>query len=409
MNETATYIAARTARQVKNKYNRQAWLERKSDIVQVLTDLSPSKPDDGTPGFLAYDVQGHDRMKMRTGRFLTRKLKLNNNFLPDTAIQHIAAQINTKLFGDTDEIRLDSGQQITCNYKDDIGGSSCMTGDAADYVGLYADNPNKIKQLVMRSMNDTARAIVHVLDNGMYHMSRIYATSEDLKQRMRDYARDKKWLYYATAVDVVHSKSMLVVSGLDYTDGEIPYADSLNAYRIENGKLTITHPANAYDGILDSTCGELEDSSRCIGCGEHIDGDDTYQEHGEIYCSGCHGELFSWCEVCEQTHPADDITWVEGVNMSVCDHCLEDYALCGDCNRYFKNDDIRLIGHDDKYVCESCLEDYSCCDNCGDYFSNVEQADNGDFLCENCLEDRRVTAKTVPIKDCEGQKLLPML
>ena len=401
MNKIATYIAARTAKAVKEKYSRQAWCDHRLKIIRVLTDLSPNKPDDGVAGFLAYDVDGHSRMKMRTGRFLTRKLKLNNNFLPDTSIQTIAAQINTKLFGNADEIRLDSGERITRNYQSNVGGSSCMSGDSAEYTRLYADNPDKIKQLVMVSVNDSARAIVHVLDNGQYHMSRVYSTSEELKERMRNYACDKGWL-----VSAGEDKNMLIVSDLDYTDGEIPYADSLTGYRINSKGLTMVHTSLDHDGILDSTCGELNDN-KCCCCGESISEDDSYDEEGEIYCESCHDATFTRCGHCDEVYNTDDCTYVESTKMSVCRYCLErHYACCEDCGDYFKTDDTHTV--DDKTVCNNCLEKYTFCDECKTYHNDddcVWTEEWNEVYCDGCLNE---IIESYVSKDCEGQRLLSL-
>ena len=404
MNNTAKYIAARTARAVKTAYSRQTWFERKPEIIKVLTHIQPDKPEDNIPGFLAYDVNGHGRMKMRTGRFLTRKLKLNGGLLPDTVIQQIAAQINTKLFNTSDEIRLDKGQQITENYENNVGGSSCMSGCKAEYTGLYADNPDKIKQLVMVSINDSARAIVHVLDNGQYHMSKVYATSESLKQRMINYACNEGWYYkkgdttYRNDEHITDFKP-LVVSGLDYRDGEIPYMDSIKGYRIENGKLTLVHTSNIYEGLCESTNGQLEDGYQCCNCGEYVGEDDAYSMDGDYYCSDCYDELFTYCEDCNNHYSNENFTWIEGMNKYVCDECLTEYYRCDDCGEWFT--DTYSVDNGEKYVCGDCLDKYTQCDECGEHYEDTIYIDElSQTLCEDCEN------KLLVVKDCKGQLLL---
>ena len=400
MNSTATYIAAQTARQIRHRYSRQIWLDHKLELIWILNELQPSKPDDGSAGFLAYNVPGHNRMKMRTGRFLTRKLKLNSGLLPDTAIQHIANQINTRLFDDITIIRLDKGPQITQNYKNMIGGYSCMTGNAAQYTGLYADNPDKIRQLVMISLNDSARAIVYKLDNGEFYMSRVYSTSEDLKQCMRNYANKQGW-YYSDCGVMRNGKSIgnyrqFIMSGLNFTDGEIPYVDVLSYYRIENGKLTMLRPeAGEFEGQLDSTTGYLHSDSECecVYCGCPVSQEDAYLVDDDRYCEECYDELFSRCEECGDVYPVKDCTWIQSTEKTVCETCLSDcYFFCDDCGKFYPESDLHRVSVDREYrhVCENCVGDYVICDDCEDYYpdGSLHPVDDEDkYVCEDCVGD----------------------
>ena len=113
------------------------WLERAKTVCDRLNELQPDKPDDGTTGFLAYNV-GADkpRMKIKIGRFLTKKLQLNSGYLNDQIIQKIANEISMFLWSKIC-IELVNGSKITDNYENEIGSSSCMTGEYADYTRLY--------------------------------------------------------------------------------------------------------------------------------------------------------------------------------------------------------------------------------------------------------------------------------
>jgi len=342
-------------------------------------------------------------MKMKTGRFLTRKLGLNSGFLTDQQIQSIAAKINMECFPDI-TTRLDKGEQITTNYEDAIGGTSCMTGDDAEYTRLYESNPDRFQQLIMVYGGNSARAIVHKLDDGQYLLDRVYSDSEELKESMRQYAIDHNWLYRtfsgAASCSVSNGRpSDCIVSGLWYENGKVPYMDTLTQYRIENGKLTIFHPAvdKRSDGSLDSTWGELEDegSVTCENCGYRINIDSSYCVGDYSYCESCYNELFFCCESCQESCGRDDVVHIENTGEYVCQYCADTYYhQCWECDEYFSTDEVYTVDGD-QLCCESCLNNYTQCKSCGCYFSTCDD----DGHCENCQDDK--PAKNLPFVSCK--------
>lgn len=326
------------------------WYVFIDETLPLLEQLQPSIPDDGSQNFLAYNVPGpaRRRMKMKTGKFLVRKLSLSNGVLTDVQIQDLASRINIELFPGSTEIRLDKGDDITENYREELGGRSCMTGDCADYTGLYASNPDRFQQLIMKQENDSARAIVHKLDNGQYLMDRIYSTCEYLKQAMHNYRNAHDW----------HDRTASgTVSGLEYNDGEIPYMDTLKYFQIIDGLLTIsTVSYNSY-GTLEQQDGELESGTLC--------------------------------ESCRCRTPEDEIICVN--DQSLCESCVEyDYSYCEECDEYYLNDNMRNIVDRDIWVCEWCANDsYTRCKDCGDYVSDSVKVVDG--YCEHCLPDDHKT------------------
>ena len=335
-------------------------------VVQVLRSLQPGKPEDGTQGFIAYNVPGKDRMKMKTGRFLTRKLGLQT-VLPDTVIQRLASEINTVLFPGFG-VRLDTGDDIQENYRDEIGGGSCMTGGCASYVGLYVDNPTRFSQLIIEQNGDSARAMVFHLDSGDTMLGRVYATCEYLKGQIRDYAEQQGWL---------PNGSNGAISGLDYTDGEIPYMDSLKEYRIEDGLLTIGNSLPHSQGVLDSQNGELETRTPCQNCNQSVDEDNSYSnDDGETFCESCYYEIYSYCEKCDHTVCRDDIRCIDG-DTSWCDSCANHYAnKCENCGDYFTD----TVTIDDNEYCPNCAESYPICEDCSEH--TLKTNDCG--CCEDC-------------------------
>ena len=375
--------------------SKDSWIDKRPEIIKLLNELEPDKPTDNTCGFIAYNVPDKPRMKMKTGRFLTRKLKLNSGFLSDSEIQSIAEQINLKLFPDV-QVRLDKGSQITKNYENDVGGCSCMTGDDCDCTKLYEMNPDRFQQLIMMYNDNSARAIVSKLDNGRYLMDRIYSDSETLKDKMFDYAEKQGWIYRtytkSDKFDVSNGNSSeCIVSGLEYEDGYIPYMDTLFKYCIENNRLTIFHKdvnKNSH-GELDNTDGYLQASMYCDICDNRINEDNCFYVDDGVCCEGCYSENFFHCEYCEQDVSVDEQTFIEDKHIYVCRYCAEHhYSKCKECGNYFYS--VYTVDNDEQ-CCENCLDNYSKCEECGEYFSTL----NKENLCEDCAENE--ISKNLPI------------
>lgn len=390
------YQSIREATTKLRGYDR--WLLRADSIHGLLDSLDPGTPDDGTAGFLAYNVPNKSRMKMKTGRFLARKLSLNSGFLPDDTIRGIADDINFYLFPDMC-FRLDSGDTIRENYRNDIdGGGSCMSGHHADYVGLYVDNPGVYRQLVMQYGNDMARAMVIKLDNGQFLLDRIYSSSSVLVEKMRQYAIAQNWYYrkhtgYGSenicdpSGEDITDYDIFVVSGLQYTEGEVPYQDTLTQYEIDGNRLNIGHvqASDSWDGTLDNTDGTLNGGFYvCVNCEESVNEDEVHSVDGEHFCDDCYCELFSTCEKCYEVVPCDDINFIVDKEENWCDCCTDDNAIvCGDCDGIVA-EDYSHIESENKTVCISCLENYSFCEDCNETFKEVDD----DCLCEDCAKEK---------------------
>lgn len=370
-----------------------SWLDRKHDILLALLRLNPTKPDDDSSNRIAYNVSGKDRMKLKTGRFLTRKLNLNHDFLNTNQIQQLADKINIELFGTTtQDIDLVSGYKITEAYSDGIGGDSCMTGNCADYTKLYESNPDRFSMLIMHNGNDSARAIVHKLDNGRFMLDRVYGTSESLKMSMQAYAQDKNWLWRTNfsmgsspvqdGDDTINHYD-LCVSGLKFTDGEIPYMDTLNMGTICNNLLNI---ATQGDIELCNTDGGLESGNICSNCNEYVCEDEACYANDGCYCQECYDEYYFSCERCSEICSNDDVICIDE-SLYVCISCAEDnYYHCEDCGDWFSEG--VYVESESKTVCTSCLDEYFCCDDCNEYYSNDEYhaKDDGSY-CSSCVTD----------------------
>lgn len=273
-----------------------------------------------------------------------------------------------------------------------------MTGGCADRVGLYVDNPKVYQMLTMRSGNDSARAMVIKLDNGKYFMDRIYSTCDFLVDKMINFAKSKKWFYRTTQhagsciisdyKDVnVSDYSNFTVSGLVYTDGEIPYQDTIRNYRVQDGLLDICHANfyNDYDGVLDSTEGTLEDddTQSCDGCGDRYNYEDLCSnESGDVYCMDCWDEISFYCPKCNETACQNDSVYIKDIEQDWCSDCARHYAYicnkCGEAEAVLTATEV-----DGEYYCNSCFENLSKCDKCNEVVSEV----NDNEFCTKCQTD----------------------
>jgi len=373
MNRTLTEYIRKTVIAHRG-YN--CWLSRKYVIRDKIQQLQPDKPEDGDTGKIAFNVLGKNRMKIKTGRFLTRKLNLNNGFLPDMAIVEITDKINMLLFPDI-KAEIVSGIELTENYYQKTGGRSCMTESNSEYTRLYERNPDKVQMLTMYFNNDSARAILWKLDNGRYFLDRVYATCEMLKEKMCDYACEHNWLQ--KAIPTYNSRD-LIVSNLQYNDGEIPYMDTLTSGCTCGAGLTVS--ANGCsDYELTNENGELQSGYSCECCGENVSEDESCFTDNGVYCESCFSENFSYCEQCNETVSTDDIVKIEDTDEYYCSYCANQKAhKCEDCGDYNKDDIVEIEG--DTY-CLSCAENYAKCDDCGEQFLDSDCI-NEDGLCEDC-------------------------
>ncbi|KKK84203.1 hypothetical protein LCGC14_2785740, partial [marine sediment metagenome] len=246
----------------------------------------PGKPDDESTGFIAFDVPGKDRLKLKTARYLIRKCKLNEvASLNDEQIRSLAEKINSLLWTDEElnNVELIRGKAITEAYENEIGGSSCMTGCNSSCTRLYALNPTRFEMLIIRSGNDSARAIIHKLDNGRKLLGVVYTTAEHLYDKMQNYATKQNWILYANKDQ---DKITWIMSDLQYNDGEIPYMDVLTSGEIHDNLLTVSYNSGSFE--LCNQNGDLEGGYHCENCGDYIYEDDVYNDgDGNVYCEYC--------------------------------------------------------------------------------------------------------------------------
>jgi len=425
---TKNIIAGHIRDVILSGYAEGSWKERRKDILTAIAKLQPDKPDDKTTNFIAFNVPNKDkRLKLKTGRFLSRKLSLNSGFLDDKTLQTLSDAINMELFGVCDDnIKLVNGADITARYKRSFGSGSCMCDDASRFTKLYEDNPIRFQMLTMEFGGDKARAIVHKLDSGEYLMDRVYGSSSSITDSMRDFAISNNWSYCVGSNvcfdgNEISDYSVCVVSDLNFTKGEVPYMDTLTSGKVDDGKLTIFHnrAAGLYsDHTLDSTCGCLDGGDVCYICEDQVGEDEANWWDDHCYCNSCYEDRFTYCEQCDGTVLVEDIVYVhdkevhvchdcavsnytecedcghwhensyyiEGEDKRVCDNCVDSYVLCEKCDQYYKNSDVHTV-NDDEYVCEDCRDEhFTQCAECDEWFPGEDtiENDDGDMICDGC-------------------------
>ena len=381
----------------------------------AFSSLRPAVPVDGIPGFIAFDGSlGSKRLKLTVGKFLTRKCKLKE-ILTDAEIRTLANQLTLALWKTevTDTVEILHGDAITQAYANKVGGSSCMAGSCAIYTELYAVNPDRFGLLTIHRCNDSARAVVHGLDNGRQLLGRVYTTDSDLRVPMDKYATDRDWYLHRNACKI--DQNELVMSGLVFDDMKVPYQDTLSKAFIKNNHLTIFYETTSIlfpQYTLDSTEGLLSDITTCDNCSEEmVDGESTHIEDG-VYCSDCLNQLYFYCGGCDEYCALDDaISIVDGDTGDmggeehICKSCAgEKYAYCESCDNWVVHD--KATSTEDEVLCNYCFgEEYGTCDECEKSCANndlhdftpdccdSEEFDSHTVFCPDCIDDEKEKSK----------------
>ena len=85
-----------------------------------------------------------------------------------------------------------------------------------------------------------------------------------------------------------------------------------------------------------------------------------------------------------------DLCPMESVDGDICQECLDNhYSQCDGCKKWIHDENSTYIQHLNKTVCEKCMENYSSCTTCGmiEHFENVTYHDGEDY-CSGCAADQ---------------------
>lgn len=183
----------------------------------------------------------------KEGKIRKRLFKLNKLIkylggnLSDVKPYEIENLISFFKKADTSQLKLVDGDDILkayhCkNYEDDETMGSCMRYEAAQqYLGIYVDNPDSVKCLVLlnpETKKVRGRALIWHMDDGEYFMDRIYTTNKDYERFFKKYAEEKNMSSYGRrpSDDVTLEK----IGEYDY----YPYMDTFKYYTPSNGELS---------------------------------------------------------------------------------------------------------------------------------------------------------------------------
>ncbi len=334
---------------------------------------------------------------MKLGRFIKRRI-LKENVLPENIFQESIEGLVNHFFPVV-VFRIDSGDAITRNYEQCVGGGSCMAGRDSDKVAMYADNPKCFSQLIATQNRVTGRAILFHMDSGHTMLGNIYCGSSYVSRMMESHAKEQGWIVYEYDSDrfysVLKHKDETIssgsegydftISGVRWKEGSVPYMDDFaNGSVQDDGTLTLYYDRGA-DHCLQSTCGFLEDGTYCHNCDEAFAMDNMHVFADYYYCPDCYDECFTTCSDCEETVRYNDMYSTK--DGEVCETCyFDNYVECGDCHHYVESDDTTAV-EGDEVVCSKCLENnYTKCEECDEYSTDCSQGEDDRELCKKCKE-----------------------
>jgi len=348
-------------------------------------------PHDGVAGYIAYNVPNKPRAKMRTGKFLGKKLQLNNNYLNPAMLEYLAGKVNMAIFGveNGGGMQFLVGDDITRAYEKSTGCGSCMTGSSCEKVGLYAMNPTRFKLAVLELGANSGRALLVKLDNGDFYLDRVYCDSRSIRDAMYQYAIKEGWYYRdgPEGIGLWHNESrmsdhsMLIASDLEYEDGKVPYMDTFTYGNVHNGCLDIS----ATDGNIDlqSTNGWIEDGGIvCASCDDYANEETYHVVDDETICDDCFDRYYFHCGDCDINYRNNEEHTIDDTCCTVCTACLDNYNFCEDCETY--NSETTYLETLEKDVCNHCLRCYQECEGCNEYVPNADIDVDG--RCPNCPE-----------------------
>lgn len=143
----------------------------------------------------------------------------------------------------------------------------------------------------------------------------------------------------------------------------------------------------------------------CHSCNEIIPHDS--EDHGtcedDLLCEGCYQSDAGFCEGCEESAYADNLTAVHASGqirrnapiIHVCESCRDDsYRHCSDCSDWFHADDVQ--SDDNTTLCQRCYENYFWCEGCESicHCDRVSRSEDR-ALCDSCYEEEDDTPATL--------------
>ena len=341
---------------------------------------------------LNHKFDNRQRVRTTFRRYVRRQLKISPESFSDKSLFELGRIVAGKTVSHDDldsRIELLEGDDIVEHYRN-TSTESCMTNDNSWKVQLYADNPDRVKLVVL---DDYVRALLWTCDNGTIALDRIYPCGCDAVALLQSWATKNGYVFRKTegfcpgSVNFSDNKIQYVTVN---HSGTYPYMDTF-AYAEDNGNgtITISNKWSFGDFELTNTDGGHSHLYHCSCCNRSLSEDDRYTAFDETYCQDCFYESFFYCSHCGYEAVLDDRVTVG--DESYCPECVKKlFKECEDCNEYFNKDDLTkviLTDGESQMVCDECLDEYTCCANCDEYFETSEMEEiNGDEYCSACAE-----------------------
>lgn len=245
------------------------------DRVQ-LDSIDVTPKDDKTLTGFYIDREGNQREKQYKVGKLLDYLNIPINDFKGYEIQELISYLKK---GSTEDFKIVDGEDILwayhCNnYDEGESMGSCMRYEAAQqYLGIYTDNPDDIKCLVLVNPNNNkvrGRALLFNMDNGQTYMDRVYVINAEYRHLFNQYAEENGYLR--------KPKSTVTL----YNGGEYeyyPYMDTFMFYNPTDGVLSTGAENSDYIKLQDTHGGNTPAGVE-LGYGssegEYVDEDEAY-------------------------------------------------------------------------------------------------------------------------------------
>jgi len=331
-------------------------------------------------------LNNEKRIKTTFGRYLRRNLNICKQELNDTNLSKLSDYITLTIGQKKTDIKDNQikelkGDDIVDFYiKTDNTLHTCMTGKGkSDYVKFYALNPDKVS--LITTMDNKARALLWITDNGEKVLDKIYPNFGS------GYNKIKVWAF----INKIKKPKLSHRITMKYK-GYFPYLDCFKYGKIDNienarnrKKGTVVLSCNEKYGNASflNTIGSFLEVYRCEKCENKLDyyGTHTYIEKNRTIkvCSKCYKKYNTRCIYCNfyipnnrintiNNHPVIDNFIVKGKICSSCITKLNSYnSKCFICNNnissYLKC--LRVSFHNigkNKNICFGCLDKIRGCD-----------------------------------------------
>jgi hypothetical protein len=313
------------------------------------------------------------RTRTTLGRYVRRYLDVGEEELSASGLELLTDRIfGTLSADDAGELLFTvvHGDAILQAYHQELGGSSCMTGEDPlsddNPLALYAANPDVVGLLLYRGpglpehANGAARALLWTCPCGTRILDRIYPNSGTHVRTMREWAKRQGIVNRTDESMPCDCHPVSLSDGEAYTlrlkttkSRNVPYLDTFHWGRHCLEEVVVSTDPEDWPHVFDSTRGNYSsvDEFSCEGCGDVYESGDLYSCGDVYYCARCARRYTFVCDSCDSRRINSEATAVE--NAVWCADCVETHgATCSECGNVFSIYDV-----DGNGLCRNCAED----------------------------------------------------